>query len=743
MNMIAITVVIENIIFKNEDNGYVICEVDSKEEGAFYAVGYMPSISEGENAELTGSWVTHPEYGEQFKVELYRTIMPSDEQAIIRYLSSGVVKGVREATAKKLFEAFGTDVFNVMMTEPERLSSIKGISKERALSICKSFCEQRAVQDIIMFLQQYNISPNIAVKIHRLFGAGAVERIKQNPYSLADNVDGVSFRTADTIAFNLGLPKNSPMRLKSGILYFLRDAAYSGGHTYMPRVLLIEHAVYELKVTEIEIENALAELLAARLIMMDNIGGRDVLYLNGYYYDEDYIARRIISMIKAEHKYEMTEEAAEKEIDIFESANEITLASEQRNAVVTALSGGCMILTGGPGTGKTTTINTIIDIMEKMKLDIDLAAPTGRAAKRMTQISGREAKTIHRLLCTQVTNGSHIFTHDEEHPLKADVIILDEVSMIDTPLMASFLRAVKPGGRVIFSGDSDQLPSVGPGNVLHDLIESEKIPVCRLTRIFRQSEESLIITNAHRINKGIIPELSDHTKDFFFLRRMNQHDAVTTIISLYKERLPKTYGIDAKTDIQILSSMKKGITGTTELNKIIQSHINPACSEKREYQYGQLIFREGDKVMQIRNNYDIPYSRTEGESGTGIYNGDLGTIDSIHNDDRYMIITFDDKIIEYPFTNLDELDLAYAMTVHKSQGSEFPFVIMPVCSYIPMLMSRNLFYTAITRAKNMVVLVGSEKAVANMTANNSYTKRFTGLYEKIIRVCEPDAEGEK
>ncbi len=483
--------------------------------------------------------------------------------------------------------------------------------------------------------------------------------------------------------------------------------------------------------------------MAARLIMLDNIDGRDVLYLNGYYHDEMYIARRMVSMIKSDHKYEMTEDEAEKEIDIFESENEITLASEQRNAVVTALSGGCMILTGGPGTGKTTTINTIIDIMEKMKLDIALAAPTGRAAKRMTQISGREAKTIHRLLCTQITNGAHIFTHDEEHPLKADVIILDEVSMVDTPLMASFLRAVKPGGRVIFSGDSDQLPSVGPGNVLHDLIESKKIPVCRLTRIFRQSEESLIITNAHRINKGIMPELSDHTKDFFFLRRMNQHDAVNTIISLYKDRLPKTYGIDPKTDIQILSPMKKGITGTIELNKIIQNSINPASPEKREYQYGQMIFREGDKVMQTKNNYEIPYSRTEGEDGTGIYNGDIGTIDSIHNDDRYMIVTFDDKIIEYPFTNLDELDLAYAMTVHKSQGSEFPFVIMPVCSYIPMLMSRNLFYTAITRAKNMVVLVGSEKAVANMTANNSYTKRFTGLYEKILRVCEPDNEGGK
>ena len=732
MEMITITGVIENIIYCNDDNGYVICEVDSKEEGQFYAVGYMPSLSEGERAELTGSWVTHPEYGEQFKVELYKTVMPSDEESIVKYLSSGVIKGVREATAKKLYAEFGKDVFDVMMTEPQRLAKIKGISADRANMICKSFCEQRAVQSIIMFLQQYNISPNLAVKINKIFGADAVERIKQNPYSLADSVEGISFRTADMIGYNLGHPKNSPMRIRSGLIYFMKEAAYASGHTYLPKEMLIDHAVYELSVSEEEVESAAAALIADRILFTDRIDNTDVYYLYGYYHDEKYIASRMVKMTRAEHKYAMTEERAESEIDSFETEHGIVLAAEQRNAVVTALSGGCMVLTGGPGTGKTTTINTIIELLEKLKLTIALTAPTGRAAKRMTQITGREAKTIHRLLGAQEAGRGSVFTHDEDDPLKADVIILDEASMVDTQLMASFLRAVKPGGRVIFSGDSDQLPSVGPGNVLHDMIGSGTIPVIRLTQIFRQSEESLIIMNAHRINKGVMPELRDHTKDFFFMRRQDPVSSVNTVLELYQKRLPVTYGIDPAADIQILTPMKKGITGTAELNRRLQAGVNPPANTKREYSYGKTVFREGDKVMQTRNNYDMPYTTEDGKKGTGIYNGDMGTVHAIYQDDKYMLITFDDdKTVEYPFTNLDELDLAYAITVHKSQGSEFPFVIMPVCSYIPMLMSRNLLYTAITRAKHMVILVGSEKTVMNMTANNSYNKRFTGLEERL------------
>lgn len=732
MERITICGIIENIVYSNPDNGYAVCEIDSKEEGQFYAVGYMPSVSEGENAELIGAWTTHPEYGEQFKVELYRTIMPSDEAAIIKYLSSGVVKGVREATAKKLYAEFGEDVFEVMATEPGRMAEIKGISRERAETISKSFNEQRSVQNIIMFLQAYNISPNIAVKINKVFGADAVERIKENPYSLAMAFDGITFRTADSIACSLGMPKNSMMRISCGIIYFLREAAYANGHICMPRDLLIEHTVYELQVNETEVVNAVAELIAKRDIITDKIDNTEMCYLYGNYHDEVYISERLSAMAHTWNKYAITEEEAEREINEFETEKEIHLAPEQRNAVVTALSGGCMVLTGGPGTGKTTTINTIISLLEKQKLKVSLAAPTGRAAKRLTQITGKDAKTIHRLLGAQVSGSGHIFTSDEENPLNDDIIILDEVSMMDTPLMASFLRAVKPGGRVIFSGDSDQLPSVGPGNVLHDIIRAEAIPVIKLTHIFRQSEESLIIVNAHKINNGEIPELKDHSKDFFFMRRMTPESSVETVLELYKKRLPETYSLNPINDIQVLTPTKKGITGTVELNKALQSCINPPKKERAEYNYGNTVFREGDKVMQTRNDYDMPYYCADGEKGTGVYNGDMGIINSIHTHEKYMIITFDDnKTVEYPFTNLDELDLAYAITVHKSQGSEFPFVVIPVCSYIPMLMSRNLFYTAITRAKSMVVLVGSEKTIINMTNNNSYTKRFTGLEERL------------
>ena len=732
MNRIVINTVISNIVYSNPDNGYVICEVDSKEEGQFYAVGYMPGISEGENAELTGAWVTHPEYGEQFKVELYKTIMPSDEQAMIKYLGSGMIKGVREATAKKLVEAFGRAVFDVIASEPERLAELKGISRDKAMLISVSFNEQRAVQNIIMFLQRYNISPNLAMKIHRLFGADAINKIQENPYSLATAVDGISFRTADNIAFGMGLPKNSRTRIKCGITYFLRDAAFTNGHVYMPRDLLIEHSAYELTVSESEAANALSELIAERSVVTDTVDRSEACYLAGLYHDEKYIAARLAETAAIEPKYTIGTAEAERELGELEEESGIQLAAAQRDAVITALSGGCMVLTGGPGTGKTTTINTIIKLLERQRLKIALAAPTGRAAKRMTQISGREAKTIHRLLGAQMSSGTHVFSHDEENPLTADVIILDEVSMVDTQLMASFLRAVKFGARIIFSGDSDQLPSVGAGNVLHDMIESGVIPVIKLTQIFRQASDSLIIMNAHSINRGERPELDDHTKDFFFMRRGTPESSAQTIAALYRDRLPASYGLSPIRDIQVITPTKKGIAGTVELNRLLQNTVNPPAAGRAEYRSGQRLFREGDKVMQIKNNYDIEYRDSSGTKGTGIFNGDMGIIDSIHSEDKYMLITFDDdRTVEYRFDGIDELELAYAITVHKSQGSEFDYVIIPVCSYIPMLMSRNLFYTAITRAKTMVVLVGSEKTVMNMINNNSYTKRFTGLCERL------------
>ena len=741
MNRIVIDCVIDNIVYQNAENGYVICEVSSKEEGDFYAVGYMPTARPGESASLTGDWVNHPEYGEQFKVELYETIMPKEETAIIKYLSSGVIKGVREATAKKLYEAFGDSVFDVLTNEPEKVEKIKGIGHDRAVTICKSFNEQRSVQSIVMFLQQYSISANTAIKIHKIFGSEAVSVIKENPYALANAVDGISFKTADAIAYNIGIPKNSPERIACGVVYYLREAAYTNGHAYLPRGVIKEHTVYNLDITETEAENAISELIADRDIILDKIDNNEVLYLYGMYHDEKYIANRVVEIATTESKYAISASRAEEEVDEFERDNGIKLAKKQREAVVTALSSGFMVLTGGPGTGKTTTINAIISIMENLNIKVALAAPTGRAAKRMSQVTGRDAKTVHRLLGAQMVGNTHTFSRDEENPLDCDVIILDEASMVDTSLMASFLRAVKPGGRIILSGDSDQLPSVGAGNVLRDIIASGVVSTVKLSDIFRQSEESLIIVNAHKINNGEMPELGDRTRDFFFMKRANPSDVATTVTELYKSRLPKTYGLNPMSDIQILSPTKKGITGTVELNRILQMSINPPSQSKNEYKYGQTVFREGDKVMQTRNNYDIEYTTENGEDGVGIYNGDMGIVDSIHTQERYMIITFDDgKIIEYPFTSVEDLDLAYAITVHKSQGSEFSYVVIPLSTYMPMLMTRNLFYTAITRAKTMVILVGSDRIVENMTKNNTYTKRFTGLLDRLIRQKERNCQ---
>lgn len=743
--IVTITGTIEEIIYTNPENGYMICGIDSAEEGLFTATGYMPYLSEGESVALSGNWTTHPDYGEQFRVSYYETVLPSDEEAILKYLSSGIVAGIREATAKKLIEKFGKDVLDVMLREPERMAEIKGISKEKAKKIGEAFAELQSMQSIVMFLQRYNVSANMAVRVHNVLGTRAVETIKENPYILADKIDGISFKTSDTIAFNMGVPKNSILRIKTGVKYILQNAAYTSGHTYLPKSVLIEHAAYTLKVEEAEVEGAVSELVLTREIFIDNVENTEVYYLYPYYEAEYYVARRLSSIANHVPKFTMTEKQTEKAIDEIEERENISLAAEQRNAVRTAVFSDCMVLTGGPGTGKTTTINTIISVLEGMKLSVSLAAPTGRAAKRLTQVTGLEAQTIHRLLGTQMNGeGYHTFTHDEENPLRADVIILDEVSMIDINLMSSFLKAVKHGAKLILSGDADQLPSVGAGNVLRDIISSGAMPVIMLNKIFRQAEESLIIVNAHKINKGELPELGDKSGDFFFLRRQNPEQAAFTIVDLYKNRLPKSYDIDPISGIQILSPTKKGIVGTVNLNKIIQQNVNPPDEMKQEHIYGNTVFRAGDKVMQIKNNYDMIYKRENGENGMGIFNGDMGIVKDVFERDKYITVVFDeDKIVDYPFSSLDELDLAYAVTVHKSQGSEFPMVIMPVCSFAPMLMNRNLFYTAVTRAKDMVVLVGSEKTVERMTKSNQFEDRFTGLNEKLIMLKNIIEEKEK
>ncbi len=730
----SITGTVVEIIYQNDDNGYTVCDIENAELGLFTATGCMPYINEGEHIRADGTWVVHPDYGDQFKITSYESILPADEESVLAYLSSGVIEGIREATAKKLVEHFGAEVMTIMLTDPDRLSEIKGISKSKAQKIGESFAKRQAVQNVVMFLQQYGISANMAIKVHNILGLGSVELIKANPYILADMIEGISFKTADNIAFVRGLPKNSEIRLKSGIKYILKEAAYSSGHTYMPRNLLIEHAAYSLSVSEEEIENTLTSLALDKEMYFDEINNARSCSLTSMYMAEQYIARRLMSMQSVEQKHTMTDSEIERAINDIEENHGIKLADNQRSAAFAAVQGSVMVLTGGPGTGKTTTIRTIIELFRQSGLSIALAAPTGRAAKRMSQVAGIEAKTIHRLLCVKPDK---TFTHDENDPLDEDVFIVDEMSMVDAQLMSSFMKAIKYGARLIMAGDADQLPSVGAGNVLQDIIDSSTVPVIRLDRIFRQAEESLIIVNAHKINNGEMPDISTKNNDFFFLRRPNTESVCATVIDLFKNRLPNSYNVNPISHIQVLSPVKKGVCGVINLNRELQAAINPPDMTKPEYKYGNTVFRVGDKVMQTKNNYDIDWTRENGEVGLGIFNGDIGIIESISTRDKSMTIIFDDdKDVVYSFSMLDDLDLAYAITVHKSQGCEFPFVIMPMFPCPQMLMCRNLFYTAVTRARDMVVLTGSEQVIEQMVSNNHERERYTGLCEKLRVVSD-------
>lgn len=726
---ITITGRIYDIIYQNAVNGYTVCEIDSLSDGLFTATGYMPYATEGENVSLTGSWTIHHDYGEQFKISSYETILPTDESAILDYLSSGVIYGIRAATAKKIVDYFGTDTLNIMLSDPMRLSEIKGISATRAEKIGKSYLELQSMQSIVMFLQQYSLSTSLAVKIHQVLGSESVKKIKENPYILCEAVDGIAFKTADAIASARGISKNSPLRLRCGIKFILKSAAYDFGHTYLPFNTLKLEAAERLSVTKDEVEKEIFCLNEAKEIVID----KDACYLIYLFEAERYVASRLTSLGAFSPPLLESEAEIDSLISDVEKKSGITLDETQRLAVLESAKHNAVVITGGPGTGKTTTINAIIEVLASMHLSIALAAPTGRAAKRMTEVTGIEAKTLHRLLCVQPDDdtSSARFMHNESNPLPFDVIILDEVSMIDIQLMYSFLRAVKKGAKVIFSGDSDQLPSVGPGNVLADICESRQIPVIRLTHIFRQARQSLIITNAHKINTGIMPEIEVHDNDFFFMKRESPESAATTVCDLYRNRIPKSYGINPLTSIQVLCPSKKGIAGSNHLNRLLQEYVNPYNSQKTEYPYGKTVFRTGDKVMQIKNNYDITWQRPSGEVGSGIFNGDMGIIESISLKDRLLTVIFDDdKRTEYSFNDLDCLDLAYAITVHKSQGSEFNTVIIPLVRTAPMLMCRNLLYTAVTRAKNMVIMVGSPAVCEIMVKNNDEKKRFSGLLQK-------------
>lgn len=723
---------VTEIVYYNSVNGYAVCDIETDED-TVTAVGYMPYITGGEKVTLTGEWTFHQDYGPQFKVEFFEKDMPSEVNDILKYLASGSIKGVRMATAQKIVDMFGEDTLHVLEQEPEKLAKVQGISKKKALEIGEDYVRQQGVRNIVMYLQKFGITPQSAVKVYKRYGSDSVEVIKENPYVLSETVYNIGFKTADKIALEMGIAQNAVIRIEAAIKHILNSATMNG-HTYLPKTLLLEEVCRFLNISDEEAENTLVKMIFESKLKNENDEAhQQKIYLPKLFEAEIYVADKIKNISKNSIADNNTN--IDKLIKDIEKSTHITLAEHQISAVYCAMEKGVTIITGGPGTGKTTIINTIIRIMDNLDRKVMLAAPTGRAAKRMSEVCGTEAKTIHRLLESSFSeNDDNMhFMKNEENPLDCDLLIIDEMSMVDILLMQALLKAVKSHTRLIMVGDSDQLPSVGAGNVLHDIINSGVVPTVSLTEIFRQAKESAIVVNAHKINHGEYPEFNKEGTDFFLVKRDNAVEISTSIIDLFIKRLPKAYKLNPLYQIQILSPTRKGITGVTELNNALQKVINPPDKKKKEKPFKNIIFREGDKVMQTRNNYDMEWTKLDNpeESGCGIFNGDIGYIHRIDKDMESATIVFDDRLCIYEFAKMEDLDLAYAVTVHKSQGSEFDAVIMPMYPCAPMLQNRNLFYTAVTRAKKLVVLVGRESCIQTMIENKTKQLRYTGLEQKL------------
>jgi len=719
-----------NIIYSSDNNGYKVMEVENEQE-VFITVGYFHSVAEGETVRLTGKWTSHPTYGDQFKAELFEKILPTTRSAITKYLSSGIIKGIRKATAIKLVEKFGEDTLKVLENDPHRLAQIKGISMSKALKMQESYLSQLGSTSLVMFLQDCGISARTAARIYKKFGSAAVDIIKSNPYILCEEIEGVGFKTADYIASKLDVKSDNANRVRAGVLYTLKYNTQFG-HTYLPKDIIVNASKSLLGVYEDSVRTAVDGLIKDSVLVSVDDNNTQNVYLYSHYMCEGYAASKLTELNKYKYKFKTAQ--IEKQLDIIEKKQKITFASLQRQAVVSAMQNGVMVITGGPGTGKTTIINAIIDIMHSNGLKVALTAPTGRAAKRMSQVCSLEAKTIHRLLeaSFRSDDGDTEFMVNENCPIDSDVVIVDEMSMVDIVLLSNLLKAINPGTRLIMVGDINQLPSVGPGNVLKDIIESGTVEVIRLTQIFRQAQKSLIVTNAHAINEGRYPIIHEKDKDFFFADVPSTSDGISYIASLCSERLPKAYGIKPF-DVQVLSPSKKGMAGVINMNEILRDAMNPPSEDKNEYDFGFRLFREGDKVMQIRNNYDIKWTNIiTSQLGNGVFNGDVGVVSSIRKEFKTITVMYDDRKVVYDFKDIaDELELAYCITIHKSQGSEFPVVIIPMYDAPYMLVNRNLFYTGVTRAKNLVVLVGKETVINAMVDNNREDKRYSGLKKRL------------
>lgn len=738
---------VSHIIYRNSDNGYTVFLLEADEEVT--CVGCFEVLDEGEILELTGEFSEHPVYGSQFKVESFKAAAPEDEESIERYLGSGAIKGVGPSLAARIVKQFGKDTFRIVEEEPERLAEVKGISERKALEIASQLEEKRDLREAMIYLQRYGITNTLAVKIYEEYGNRVYSILQENPYKLADDIDGIGFKKADELAAKIGIRTDSDYRIRSGILYTLLQAA-AEGHTYLTSNILVRRAAMLLELPTEAVEVQLSNLAMDKKIVLKKEGEDICCYSAGAYYTELSCARMLwelnLSMIE-EGLSEEAEGRIRKKIEKLQKKQDLELEELQKQAVVESVKNGILILTGGPGTGKTTTINMLIRYYEEEGKDIFLAAPTGRAAKRMTETTGYEARTIHRLLelsGAMPEEGKRAsFERNEDNPLDADVIIVDEMSMVDIYLFQALLKAVIPGTRLVLVGDVNQLPSVGPGQVLNDLIRSGLFPVVMLQKIFRQAKESDIVLNAHRINRGESIPLDNKSMDFFFLERQDVQVIYKHMIQLIREKLPP-FVKAAPYEIQVLTPMRKGNLGAETLNKILQTYLNPADRSKKECQIGERFFREGDKVMQIKNNYQLEWEilgrfNIAIDRGVGIFNGDMGILKEINEYAQTAVIEYDEhRQVTYSFSQMEEVELAYAVTIHKSQGSEYPAVIMPLLGGPRMLFNRNLLYTGVTRARSCVTILGSRQVVQEMIENVSEAKRSTSLDKRILEI-----EGER
>ena len=731
---------VDHIIFRNADNGYTVLNFISEEE-EITCVGIFPAVSEGENLAMQGEYISHPTYGEQFQMKNFQAKAPEDELSIERYLGSGAVKGVGVALAARIVRRFKKDTFRIIEEEPERLSEVKGISERMAMEISSQMLEKKDLRDAMIFLEKYGIHTNLAVKIYNQYGPEVYSVIKENPYRMAEDVAGIGFKIADEIAGRVGIRTDSDFRIRSGILYVLAQAA-GNGHTYLPLDQLLAKS-YELLGVEVEhLESHVGNLAMDKKLVIKG----EQIYAKSYYHMEEMSAGMLQEL---DLVYDIPDIKLDMAIKNIEKQEDMELDEKQVQAVKQAVTHGLFILTGGPGTGKTTTIRAMIKYFENEGYDIFLAAPTGRAAKRMSEATGYEARTIHRMLevnggmdstedsaMNQNQNRGGMFERNERNPLETDVIIVDEMSMVDITLLYGLLKAIADGTRLILVGDINQLPSVGPGNVLRDIIESNCFSVVKLEKIFRQATQSDIVMNAHMINAGEHVSLDNKSMDFFFLKRYEADVIISVMLQLIQQKLPKF--VDATSyDIQVLTPTRKGLLGVERLNGILQQFLNPASKGKVEKTYGERIFREGDKVMQIKNNYQLEWEIQSRygipvDKGLGVFNGDMGILKEINEYSNTLKVEYDEgRIVEYPFKNMDELELAYAITIHKSQGSEYPAVVIPLLSGPRMLMNRNLLYTAVTRARKCVTLVGDENTFYQMIDNTTQQKRYSGLRDRI------------